>query len=86
MIYKVESDDLQGQGIEKIIIPSNIIDIWTRLDVLLRLKLTCNTHSLTKASHLMDELYKRGEIENEQENQMLLINSILSKWRFQVNF
>ena len=27
--------DLQGQGIEKIIIPTNIIDIYTRLEILL---------------------------------------------------
>ena len=33
-----DSDDLQGEGV-KIIIPSNIIDIYTRLEVLLGLKL-----------------------------------------------
>ena len=30
---------LQGQGIEKIVIPSNIIDIYTRLEIILALKL-----------------------------------------------
>ena len=34
-----DSDDLQGQG-SKIIIPSNIIDIYTRLEILLGLKLS----------------------------------------------
>ena len=29
------SDNLEGQGIEKIIIPANIIDIYTRLEILL---------------------------------------------------
>ena len=33
-----DSDDLQGEGV-KIIIPSNLIDIYTRLEVLLGLKL-----------------------------------------------
>ena len=49
----------------KTIIPSNIIDIWTRLEVLLGLKLAGHTDTLTEASHLIDELYKRGEIETE---------------------
>ena len=33
-----DSDDLQGQGL-KIIIPSNIIDIYTKLEVILGIKL-----------------------------------------------
>ena len=56
--------DLQGQGV-KIIIPSNIIDIYTRLEVLLGLKLSGHTDILTEASNLIDELYKRGEIQNK---------------------
>ena len=61
-----DSDDLQGEGI-KIIIPSNIIDIYTRLEVLLGLKLSGHTDTLTEASNLFDELYKRGEIQNKQQ-------------------
>ena len=61
-----ESDDLQGEGV-KIIIPSNIIDIYTRLEILLRLKLSSHTDTLAKASALFDELYKRGEIQNKQQ-------------------
>ena len=34
-----ESDDLEGQGIGKTIIPSTIIDIYTRIEILLGLKL-----------------------------------------------
>ena len=49
----------------KTIIPSNIIDIWTDLKVLLGLKSAGHTDTLTDASHLIDELYKRGEIETE---------------------
>ena len=65
------SDDLQGEGL-KIIIPSNIIDIYTRLEVLLRLKLSGHSDILTEASNLIDELYKRGEIKNKQQYQNAL--------------
>ena len=63
-----DSDDLQGEGV-KIIIPSNIIDIYTRLEVLLGLKLSGHSDTLTEASNLIDELYKRGEIQNKQQYQ-----------------
>ena len=63
----LDSDNiLQGEGV-KIIIPSNIIDIYTRLEVLLGLKLSGHTDTLTEASNLIDELYKRGEIQNKQQ-------------------
>ena len=58
---------LKGRGVEKIIIPSNIIDIYTRLEVLLELKLSGHGGTLTEASNLFDELYKRGEIQNKQQ-------------------
>ena len=61
-----DSDDLEGEGV-KIIIPSNIIDIYTRLEILLGLKLSGHTDTLTEASNLIDELYKRGEIQNKQQ-------------------
>ena len=61
-----DSDDLQGEGF-KIIIPSNIIDIYTRLEVLLGLKLSGHSDALTEASNLIDELYKLGEIQNKQQ-------------------
>ena len=61
-----EPDNLEGQGL-KIIIPSNIIDIYTRLEILLGLKLSGHTDTLTEASNLIDELYKRGEIQNKQQ-------------------
>ena len=60
------SSDLEGQGM-KIIIPSNIIDIYTRLEVLLGLKLSGHTDTLTEVSNLIDELYKRVEIQNKQQ-------------------
>ena len=53
---------IKGRGVEKIIIPSNIIDINTRSKILLGLKLSGHSGTLTDASSLIDELYKRGEI------------------------
>ena len=47
---------LKGGGVEKIIIPSNIIDIYTRLEVLLGLKTSGQTDILTEASALIDQL------------------------------
>ena len=61
-----DSDYLQGEGV-KIIIPSNVIDIYTRSEVLLGLKLSGYTDTLTEASNLMDHLYKRGEVQNKQQ-------------------
>ena len=61
-----ESDNLEGEGV-KIIIPSNIIDIYNRLEVLIGLKLSGHSNTLTEAKNLIDELYRRGEIQNEQQ-------------------
>ena len=58
---------LKGRGVEKSIIPNNIIDIYTRLEILLGLKLSGHTDTLTEASALIDQLYKMGDIQNEQE-------------------
>ena len=59
--------NLEGQGIEKFIIPSNIIDIYTRLEILLGLKLSGHSNTLTEASNLIDELYKRVEMQTKQQ-------------------
>ena len=61
-----KSDNIRGEGM-KIIIPPNIIDIYTRLEVLLGLKSSGHTDTVTEASNLIDELYKRGEIQNKQQ-------------------
>ena len=66
-----DSDDLQGEGIKNII-PSNIIDIYTRLEILLGLKISGHTDTLTEASNLLDELYKRGEIQTKRQHQNAL--------------
>ena len=65
------SDDLQGEGL-KIIIPSYIIYIYTRLEVLLGLQLSGHTDTLTEASNLIDELYKPGEIQTKKQYQNAL--------------
>ena len=59
-------NDLQGEGV-KIIIPSNIIDIYTKLEFLLGLKLSGQNDTLTEASNSIYELYKRGELQIEQQ-------------------
>ena len=66
-IENVENpNDLEGQGIEKTFIPCNIIDIYTRLEILIALKLSGHSDTITEASNSIDELYNRGEIQNEQ--------------------
>ena len=61
-----ESDNLQGEGV-KIIILSNIIDIYIRLEILLGLKIAGHSDTLTEASSLLDELYRQGEIQNKHQ-------------------
>ena len=52
--------------------PSSIIDIYTKLETLLGLKLSGHTDTLTEASNLIDEFYKRGDIHNKQQYQNAL--------------
>ena len=82
-------NDLEGQGV-KIIIPSNIIDIHTRLEVILGLKLSGHTGTPTEASNLINELYKRGEIENKQQNRNALSKfsniSLIILFRLNLNY
>ena len=59
--------DLPGQGIGKIINPSNIFDIYTRLEILLGLKQSGHKDTLTEASALIDQLLKMGEIQKKQQ-------------------
>ena len=64
---------LGGEGVKNLI-PSNIIDNYTRLEILLGLKISGHTDTLTEASNLIDELYKRGEIQNRQQYRNALKN------------
>ena len=77
---------LKGRGIEKTIILSNIIDIYTRLEILLGLKLSGPTDTLTEASNLIDELYKRGKYKRNDNIEKLLIKFQPMKWIFLVNY
>ena len=61
-----DSYDLQAEGLN-FIIPSNIIDIYTRLEILLGLKISGHTDTLTEASNLITHLYRMGETQNEQQ-------------------
>ena len=65
-ILKIDTK-LKGRGIEKIIIPSIITDIYTRLGVLLGPKLSGHTGTLTEASNPVDQLHNIGEIQNKQQ-------------------
>ena len=72
-----DSNVLEGEGM-KTIIPSNLIDNYTRLEVLVGLKLSSHIDTLTEVSNLIDELYKTGEIQNEQQ-----YRNALNKFSFQ---
>ena len=50
--------EIEGQGM-KIIINSNIIDIWTKLKVLLEVTLSGHSDTLTEGSNLIGELFKK---------------------------
>ena len=68
-----DSSNLEVLG-TKIIIHNSIIDIYTRLEVLLGLKLSGHSDTLTEASNLIDELYKRSENQNKQQYRNALDN------------
>ena len=57
----------EGLGLEKFIIASNVVDICIRLKILLGLNLSGHTHTLTKSSNPIDDIYKRSEKQNEQQ-------------------
>ena len=61
-----ESCELEGQGI-KTIFPTDILDIYSRLQVLLGIKWSGQTDALTEASNLIDEIYERCELQTEQK-------------------
>ena len=77
-----ETNDPEGHGIENIIFPSNILSIYTRLEVLLGLKLSGHTDTLTEARNLVDEYYERGVIQNENQYVKALGN-FHTNWRFE---
>ena len=79
------SSDLEGRGIEKGIIPSNINEIYTTLEILLGLKMSGHTDIFTEASNLIDELYKRGEIQTKQHYRNNIKFQFI-KWNFPVNY
>ena len=60
------ASEIAGQGF-KITITSNKNDNWTRIEVLLGFKLSGLTDTLTDASNMINDLYKKCEIQNEQQ-------------------
>ena len=62
-----DESDLECQGIPRIIIPTNINVFYTRLEVLLGIKLSSHSKTPTEACRLEDELYTRVNIQNERQ-------------------
>ena len=78
--------NLKGQGIDGIIIPSDINDIYTRLEILLVLKLSGHTDTLTESSNLIDELYKRREMQNKQQYRNASNNFHIITYKYKGNY
>ena len=68
-----DSSDLEAKGV-KIIISSNIIDIYTRLEISLGLKLLGHTDNLTESSNLIGELFKEVKFKTNNNIENLLTN------------
>ena len=62
---------MHGEGM-KFFNPSNMLDLYTRLEILLEVKLFGHTYTLTEASYLKDDIYKRSEIQNKQQSRNAL--------------
>ena len=77
---------LKGMGIEKTVKPSNIIDIYTRLEILLGLKLSGHTDTVTEASSLKDDFYKEVKYKRNNNIEKLLISFLPKKWYYLVNY
>ena len=65
--YESLESDLEGNGTKTIVVPSDSDEMWTRLKVLLGIKLAGHTDSVIEASQLLHALFKKGEIETEQQ-------------------
>ena len=67
-VKKIQNEtagEIEGQGM-KILINSNIIDIWTKLEVLLELTLSGHTDTLPGGSNLIEESYKKTQTKQFQ--------------------
>ena len=53
----------------KVLIPTNIIDLWTRLEASPEKKVSRHTGTVTETSNLIDALCKKGEGEKQNEQQ-----------------
>ena len=73
----------EGQGM-KVIIPPNITDVWIRLEILLGLKLSGPTDTLTEASNLVGQKFWNDEKQNDQESRIAVNNMNLQKRNNQV--
>ena len=69
-------DDIKGERMKNII-PSIIIDIGIRLEVLLGSKLFGHTDTRTEASNLKDEVNQRGEVQTNSKMEMLFLRFLV---------
>ena len=66
-IQKISSSLLIYKAKQSKKLSFHLIDIYTRLEILLGLKFSGHSSTLTEVSNLISELYKRGEIQNKQQ-------------------
>ena len=71
--FQKESDDLKEEAMKPIFLSNNIVT-WTGLEVSQCLKPSGHRDTLPEASNLLDEIYRRGEIQSEQYNSRALDN------------
>ena len=63
----------------KVIIASFIVDIWTRIQILHGLKQPGFTSTLREDSNLLDDLFKKARIQNE-ENYRNAVDKLHTNW------
>ena len=80
-----KSNNLQGEGV-KVFILSKIIDIYTRLEVLLGLNLSGHTDTLTEASNLKMNYTKEKKFRINDNIEMLFKNFLPNKWNCLVKY
>ena len=69
----------------KKVIPSNIVDKWTRIEVLLGLNVSGYTDTFTEASTKLNDFCKEGDLQNKQQYRNAL-DSVVFKRIYQLSF
>ena len=69
-----------------ILIPSSVMDVYTRLEVLLGLKVSDHTDTLTEASNFIDDLIREVKFRSNNNIELLLTNFLPNKWDHLVKY